>query len=67
MAIPKLFMTSPKEGAETVVYLASSPDVKSMSGEYWEKLKIKKSSEESYNEDVAKRLWNVSAQLTHLV
>jgi len=66
MAIPKLFMTSPKEGAETVLYLASSPDVEQTSGEYWENLKIKKSSEESYNEDVAKRLWDVSAQLTHL-
>lgn len=66
MTIPKLFMTNPKEGAETVVYLASSPDVEHMSGEYWEKLKIKKSSEESYNEDVAERLWDVSAQLTHL-
>jgi len=66
MAVPKLFMTSPNKGAETVVYLASSPDAASTSGEYWDKLKVKKSSEESYNEEVGKRLWEVSEKLTSL-
>ena len=66
MALPKLFMTSPEKGAETIVYLASSPDVGNVSGEYWEKLKVKKSSDESYNEEIAQRLWDVSAKLTHL-
>jgi len=66
MAVPKLFMTSPDKGAETVVYLASSPDAEKTSGEYWDKLKVKKSSEESYNEEVAKRLWEVSEKLTSL-
>lgn len=66
MAIPKLFMTSPQKGAETIVYLASSPDVGNVSGEYWEKLKVKKSSDESYNEEIALRLWDISAKLTHL-
>ena len=64
MTVPKLFMTTPKKGAETVVYLASSPEAVKTSGEYWDKLKVKKSSEESYNEEVAKRLWEVSAKLT---
>jgi len=64
MAVPKLFMTSPNKGAETVVYLASSPDAASTSGEYWDKLKVKKSSGESYNEEVARRLWEVSEKLT---
>jgi NAD(P)-dependent dehydrogenase (short-subunit alcohol dehydrogenase family) len=64
MAVPKLFMTSPKKGAETVVYLAASPEAQKTNGEYWDKLKVKKSSEESYNEDIAKRLWEVSMKLT---
>src|SRR5438552_16863650 len=34
MALPKLFMASPKEGAETIVYLASSDDAKDLNGEY---------------------------------
>lgn len=66
MAIPKLFMTSPEKGAETIVYLASSPDAGNVNGEYWEKLKVKKSSDESYNEEIAQRLWDISAKLTHL-
>ena len=64
--LPKLFMASPEKGAQTIVYLASSPDAQSFSGEYLEKLKVKRSSEESYNEEIAQRLWDVSAELTHL-
>src|SRR5690242_9676423 len=66
MALPKLFMTSPERGAETIVYLASSPDANGLNGEYLEKLKVKKSSDESYNEEIAQRLWDVSAKLTRL-
>jgi NAD(P)-dependent dehydrogenase (short-subunit alcohol dehydrogenase family) len=66
MALPKLFMTSPEKGAETIVYLASSSDAKGLNGEYLEKLKVKKSSDESYDEEIAQRLWDVSAKLTHL-
>src|SRR6266849_3619078 len=65
-ALPKLFMASPEKGAETIVYLASSPDAESLSGEYLEKLKVKKSSDESYDEHVAQRLWDVSTKLTNL-
>jgi len=66
MALPKLFMTSPKRGAETIVYLAFSPNAKDLNGEYLEKLKVKKSSDESYNEEIAQRLWDVSTKLTRL-
>jgi NAD(P)-dependent dehydrogenase (short-subunit alcohol dehydrogenase family) len=66
MTLPKLFMTSPEKGAETIVYLASSPDAIGLNGEYLEKLKVKKPSDESYNEEIAQRLWDVSTKLTHL-
>src|SRR5713226_1714885 len=66
MALPKLFMTSPEIGAETIVYLASSPNANSLNGEYLERSKVKKSSDESYDEEIAQRLWEVSAKLTHL-
>src|SRR5207245_3221821 len=66
MALLKLFMASPKQGAETIVYLASSDDAKDLNGEYLEKLNVKKSSDESYDEQVAQRLWDISAKLTHL-
>jgi hypothetical protein len=61
-----LFMTSPEQGAETIVYLASTGDAERLNGEYLEKLKVKKSSDESYDEEIAQRLWDVSAKLTHL-
>jgi NAD(P)-dependent dehydrogenase (short-subunit alcohol dehydrogenase family) len=66
MALPKLFMTSPAKGAETIVYLAASPAAASFNGEYLEKLKVKKSSDESYDEEIAQRLWDVSMKLTRL-
>src|SRR2546425_2108425 len=66
MALPKLFMTSPEKGAETIVYLAFSTEAKNLNGEYLEKLKVKKSSNESYDEEIAQRLWDVSAKLTRL-
>jgi len=50
----------PKIGAETSIYLASSPDVENITGEYFAKKKIKKSSKESYDLNLAKQLWDVS-------
>jgi NAD(P)-dependent dehydrogenase (short-subunit alcohol dehydrogenase family) len=66
MAIPKLFMISPQKGADTIVYLAASDEAANINGEYLEKSRVKKSSDESYDDDVAQRLWEVSAKLTHL-
>jgi len=56
----KMMGKDPKTGAETLIYLASSPDIKNISGEYFVKKKIKKSSKESYNMEAAKKLWNIS-------
>lgn len=62
----KPFMVNTGKGAETSVYLASSPDVKGASGEYYVKCKPKKSSGESYDKEVALRLWELSEELTGL-
>src|SRR3989441_4784665 len=66
MALPKLFMLSPQRGGETIVYLASSDEAEGLNGEYLGKLKVKKSSDESYDDEIAQRLWDVSEKLTHL-
>ncbi len=58
------FALTPKQGADTVVYLASSPDVEGITGKYWTTRKQVQSSPESYDEAAQKRLWAVSAQLT---
>jgi len=56
----KLMGKDPKLGAETSIFLTNSPDVENITGEYFLKKKIKRSSKESYDIDLAKKLWNVS-------
>jgi NAD(P)-dependent dehydrogenase (short-subunit alcohol dehydrogenase family) len=58
----KMMGKDPKIGAETSIYLASSSKVENISGEYFAKKKIKKSSKESYNMILAKKLWNLSEE-----
>jgi len=55
---------SVEDGAKCSIYLASSTDVQSMSGKYFNyDMKETRSSDESYDETVAKRLWDVSEKL----
>jgi len=60
----QVFAISPEKGAETSVFLASSPLVEGVSGKYFANKKDKKSAKQSYDESAARRLWDVSAQLT---
>lgn len=55
---------SEKRGAETSIYLASSSDVANVTGMYFYKKQIQKSSPASYDTDAAKQLWDISAKLT---
>jgi len=55
---------SVEDGAKCSIYLASSPDVQGVSGKYFNyDLKETRSSDESYDEAVAKRLWDMSEKL----
>jgi NAD(P)-dependent dehydrogenase (short-subunit alcohol dehydrogenase family) len=62
-----LFALSPEAGARTVIYLASSPDVAGVSGRYFVREKAVASSPESFYQEAARRLWEVSEELTGLV
>ena len=62
----KKFFKSPEIGAETSIFLASSPEVEGITGKYFAKKKAKPSSKESYNEEYAKRLWDISLEMTNL-
>jgi len=57
---------SPEQGAETSVYLASSPEVEGVTGKYFVKCKAVPSSPASLDTDTAGRLWQASAALTNL-
>jgi len=53
-----------EEGAKCPVYLASAPEVEGVSGKFFNfDTKEKRSADESYQESVAKRLWEVSERL----
>jgi retinol dehydrogenase-14 len=57
------FMKTPEQGASTSIYLASSPEVEGVSGQYFANRKPRASSKASYDVDAAARLWSVSAEL----
>jgi NAD(P)-dependent dehydrogenase (short-subunit alcohol dehydrogenase family) len=59
-------MKSPEKGAETSIYLASSPEVEGLSGRYFVKKAEARSTDVSHDERIARRLWEVSAELTNL-
>lgn len=61
--IAKRQLLTPKQGAETIVYLASSDNVKGITGRFFFEKKEKKSTEESYDLDKAKQLWQLSENL----
>lgn len=58
-----LFGISVEKGAQTTLYLATSPEVEGVSGKYFAKCKETPSSKLSYDVAVRKRLWQVSEEL----
>jgi retinol dehydrogenase 14 len=64
IGVARLFMKTPAQGASTPVYLASSPQVEGITGQYFVNRKPKTSSKASYDTAAAARLWQVSADLT---
>jgi len=62
----KHLFKSPKKGAETSIYLATSPEVENVTGKYFANKQPRKSSEESYNKELAKKMWEISSELTKL-
>jgi NAD(P)-dependent dehydrogenase (short-subunit alcohol dehydrogenase family) len=57
------FFISPEAGADTIVYLASSPDVAGMTGGYFAKRKLTEPSAAARDDAAAKRLWIESEKL----
>jgi retinol dehydrogenase 12 len=66
LRLARPFQTSPEAGAQTPVYLATSPEVAEVSGRYFEKCTPAESSALSQDPAAAKRLWRLSAQLSGL-
>jgi len=60
------FFLTPAKGAETSIYLASSPDVEGESGGYFAKRRRATPTPEAQNPRNAAQLWELSARLTGL-
>lgn len=57
---------SPAQGADTLIYLATSPEVEGVTGQYFYERQARRTSPASYDEAAAKRLWDASAQFVGL-
>lgn len=58
------FFQTPEQGAGTALFLALDPSVKEVTGEYFYKCKKARSSKASQDEEMAKRLFELSEKIT---
>jgi NAD(P)-dependent dehydrogenase (short-subunit alcohol dehydrogenase family) len=65
-AVVPLIARSPEKGAETSIYLASSPEVQGITGKYFADRKVTQPAPRATDMVVARRLWDTSAELVRL-
>ena len=66
VAVLRPFMRKPAKGAETPIFLASSPEAAGITGTYFADLAPRESNRSSYDRATTGRLWDVSASLVGL-
>ncbi len=64
MPLIRPFAISSQKGALTSIYLASSPDVEGITGQYFIKGKAVKPADHALDDAAAARLWEISEKLT---
>lgn len=64
--VRRLGGVTPMQGAQTTIFLATSPLVRGVSGQYWDRCRPKRSSQRSYDPAAARRLWTMSLESTGL-
>ncbi|XP_078684463.1 polyprenol dehydrogenase-like [Branchiostoma floridae x Branchiostoma belcheri] len=57
---------TPAQGADTILYAAMSPDLEGIGGRYLDNCQEVPSSDQSYDRDLQRRLWEESCRLVHL-
>ena len=58
--------TSPEKAAKKVIYLIASDKVKGITGKYFVKNKITKTSKLTLDNKLQQQLWNLSCELTNI-
>src|SRR6266571_993843 len=66
LGLGRWLLLTPGQGADTVVYLASSPNVEGVTGGYFVKRMLRSPSQAARDPATARRLWEISAELTGL-
>jgi NAD(P)-dependent dehydrogenase (short-subunit alcohol dehydrogenase family) len=66
MRLVKPFLMSPSKSAQHVVRLAADPALEGVSGQYFDKDQERRAADEAYDRDAARRLWEISAEMTGL-
>jgi retinol dehydrogenase-14 len=61
MVLP--FLETPAQGAQTSIYLASSPDMDGITGQFFANMKVKTANKAAYDRAMVARLWQTSADL----
>ncbi len=60
----RLFLRTPEQGADTALYLATSPEVAAVNGKYFSNRREIQPSPAAQDDAAAKWLWRISAELT---
>jgi NAD(P)-dependent dehydrogenase (short-subunit alcohol dehydrogenase family) len=63
LGVGKRFALSPEKGAETLVFLASSPEVAGVTGCYFHKCRAIAPSKAAQDDNAARRLWEETAKI----
>lgn len=66
VGIAKKFALTPEQGAETMIYLASPPDVANVSGACFTKCRVTSPTAQGQNDELARGLWEESARLAQM-
>jgi hypothetical protein len=66
MRVIKPFLSKPAEGASTSVHLATAPDDEIARGLYWADGDVKDRLPIASDEEAARKLWDLSAELVGL-
>ena len=64
--VTRLFLISPEKGAESPVFLASSPDLEGITGKYFDRKREKRPAAAAADKALGQRLWDASAALVGL-
>lgn len=62
--LARRFLLTSEQGAATSIHLARSPDVEGVTGEYFIRCQVATPSRAARDDDSARRLWELSEQLT---